>query len=132
HMKQRCTRLFCLVSAFGGLLGGCAEDTAPPGGSESGTDGSGGPGTGSGGTMTAADDGATAGSDGESTDGDSGSAGDDDSTSSSGGEDDDTTGVVESCRNAILDQDETDVDCGGSICEPCAVGETCVAPADCV
>jgi hypothetical protein len=35
-----------------------------------------------------------------------------------------------SCDNTILDQDETDVDCGGS-CDPCADGAGCMVGADC-
>lgn len=36
----------------------------------------------------------------------------------------------ESCSDGALNQDETDVDCGGS-CSPCADGQTCAAPSDC-
>lgn len=39
------------------------------------------------------------------------------------------TGVT--CSDTTLDGDETDVDCGGSICGPCANGLMCQAPTDC-
>lgn len=36
----------------------------------------------------------------------------------------------ESCSDQIQNQDETDVDCGGS-CSPCGLGESCMEPSDC-
>ena len=36
-----------------------------------------------------------------------------------------------SCDDLILNQDETDVDCGGLVCPPCAVGEDCIEDRDC-
>jgi hypothetical protein len=39
------------------------------------------------------------------------------------------TGV--SCMDAMQDGDETDVDCGGSVCAACANGKKCVQNADC-
>ncbi len=36
-----------------------------------------------------------------------------------------------SCDDSILNQDETDVDCGGSICSPCALGLNCKVHIDC-
>jgi uncharacterized repeat protein (TIGR01451 family) len=39
--------------------------------------------------------------------------------------------VVNSCQNTIIDGSETDVDCGGSDCDECSVGEACVVDADC-
>jgi len=35
------------------------------------------------------------------------------------------------CTNGVRDGDETDVDCGGTTCGACAVGQACVASADC-
>jgi hypothetical protein len=31
----------------------------------------------------------------------------------------------------VKDGDETDVDCGGTVCAACAIGKTCAAPRDC-
>jgi hypothetical protein len=36
------------------------------------------------------------------------------------------------CTDAILDGDETDIDCGGSSCLKCASGKTCLVSTDCV
>lgn len=36
-----------------------------------------------------------------------------------------------SCWNGVLDGDETDTDCGGSACEPCADGGGCFDDSDC-
>jgi len=36
-----------------------------------------------------------------------------------------------SCRNTMKDDAETDVDCGGTACAPCAVGKACVKKDDC-
>ncbi|MBM4359659.1 MAG: hypothetical protein FJ096_16270 [Deltaproteobacteria bacterium] len=35
------------------------------------------------------------------------------------------------CANGTRDVDETGIDCGGSVCAPCAVGAPCAAPGDC-
>ena len=35
------------------------------------------------------------------------------------------------CQDGAVNQDESDADCGGSRCEPCALGRTCLAAADC-
>lgn len=35
-----------------------------------------------------------------------------------------------SCDDGVVNQDETDVDCGGS-CDPCELGSTCQGPEDC-
>ena len=40
-------------------------------------------------------------------------------------------GPTESCDDGEMNQDETDVDCGGSTCDACRVGEMCGAPSDC-
>lgn len=37
-----------------------------------------------------------------------------------------------SCANAIKDDGETDIDCGGVLCPPCANGHVCAASSDCV
>lgn len=39
---------------------------------------------------------------------------------------------VESCEDGLVNQDETDVDCGGAVCGPCADGLLCTADEDCV
>ncbi|MEK6934703.1 MAG: MopE-related protein [Nanoarchaeota archaeon] len=36
------------------------------------------------------------------------------------------------CYDSVKNQDETDVDCGGSICEPCNVGMMCIEDSDCL
>ncbi|HEY0881468.1 MAG TPA: Ig-like domain-containing protein, partial [Archangium sp.] len=36
-----------------------------------------------------------------------------------------------SCSDGALNGDETDLDCGGALCAPCAVGLACVAATDC-
>jgi hypothetical protein len=43
----------------------------------------------------------------------------------------DTTAVPDSCKNNAQDNDETDVDCGSSICQKCAVGKRCLKSSDC-
>lgn len=35
------------------------------------------------------------------------------------------------CSDGIKNQDETDVDCGGATCNPCALGDTCMQNSDC-
>ncbi len=37
-----------------------------------------------------------------------------------------------SCRDNALNQDETDVDCGGTVCAPCTGGLSCVNNTDCL
>ncbi len=39
---------------------------------------------------------------------------------------------IPSCDDARRNGDETDIDCGGSTCDPCNVGRSCVAHSDCV
>jgi hypothetical protein len=39
--------------------------------------------------------------------------------------------VPRGCDNTTLDGEETDVDCGGSVCPPCTNGQKCQIPADC-
>ena len=38
---------------------------------------------------------------------------------------------VDLCADSIQDQDETDIDCGGRICAPCATAESCLVNRDC-
>ena len=62
-------------------------------------------------------------------DGDGDTEGDGDGdTSTNGDGDGDTSGGT--CSNGVLDEDETDVDCGGS-CAPCDDGLACLEPSDC-
>ena len=35
------------------------------------------------------------------------------------------------CENSIKDEDETDVNCGGALCDKCAIGKKCVNASDC-
>jgi hypothetical protein len=63
-------------------------------------------------------DGATGGAGGTA-----GSAGSSGSGGSSGGP---------TCTDGVKNQDETDVDCGGTICDPCADGKHCADDPDCV
>src|SRR5262245_45609279 len=39
--------------------------------------------------------------------------------------------VAPTCNDGIENGDETDVDCGGSRCDPCDVGKGCARPSDC-
>lgn len=41
-------------------------------------------------------------------------------------------GGASHCTNRRTDADETDVDCGGRDCDPCALGRDCQAGADCI
>jgi hypothetical protein len=46
----------------------------------------------------------------------------------------DQTGAASSpgqCANGVQDHDETDVDCGGSVCTACANGKRCASASDC-
>ncbi|HDP73397.1 MAG TPA: hypothetical protein ENN46_00345 [Candidatus Woesearchaeota archaeon] len=36
------------------------------------------------------------------------------------------------CEDGIRNQDETDIDCGGSICQPCALDKNCNNDSDCI
>ncbi len=40
--------------------------------------------------------------------------------------------IATTCGNGRQDSDETDLDCGGRHCAPCAAGESCLIDADCV
>ncbi|WAS90494.1 hypothetical protein [Nannocystis punicea] len=44
---------------------------------------------------------------------------------------DGTTEPAASCDDGTLNQDETDVDCGGAACSPCADGQQCGQDSDC-
>ncbi len=39
--------------------------------------------------------------------------------------------LAETCNDGLLNQDETDVDCGGATCNGCALGEDCNLASDC-
>jgi hypothetical protein len=39
--------------------------------------------------------------------------------------------VAASCSDAVQNQGESDLDCGGEHCSPCGVGKNCLAAADC-
>ena len=39
--------------------------------------------------------------------------------------------AIVSCSNGIKDNDESDVDCGGTVCPACAIGKNCAADRDC-
>ncbi|KAJ1459408.1 10 TM acyl transferase domain found in Cas1p-domain-containing protein [Pelagophyceae sp. CCMP2097] len=39
--------------------------------------------------------------------------------------------TAETCTNGFLDVEETDVDCGGSTCDKCAIGRDCLRTRDC-
>jgi len=40
--------------------------------------------------------------------------------------------IVPTCSDGVKNQDETDVDCGGSICPKCADGKSCLLDSDCL
>jgi hypothetical protein len=42
------------------------------------------------------------------------------------------TCVYDHCSDHKLDADESDLDCGGTRCQPCAPGKSCKADSDCV
>ena len=42
------------------------------------------------------------------------------------------TGVCSSCTNHLKDGDETDIDCGGTLCGACEAGKSCQANIDCL
>ncbi|MFT7578946.1 MAG: hypothetical protein ACI9MR_000608 [Myxococcota bacterium] len=37
-----------------------------------------------------------------------------------------------SCVDGLKNADETSIDCGGPLCDPCGLGDVCILPADCV
>lgn len=39
--------------------------------------------------------------------------------------------LTEHCENGIKDSDETDIDCGGSLCDGCQMDELCSNDGDC-
>ena len=54
------------------------------------------------------------------------------STSSSSGVDSSSTGEPDpTCRDGEMNGDETDIDCGGGTCDPCANGDACTVDTDC-
>ncbi len=42
-----------------------------------------------------------------------------------------TAPAVATCTDGVKNQDETDVDCGGTICHQCALGKSCLKDGDC-
>ena len=40
--------------------------------------------------------------------------------------------MADTCTDTFQNQDETDVDCGGTICSPCDLGQSCSINNDCV
>ncbi len=52
-------------------------------------------------------------------------------SSTSSGSTDATTMAMDLCGNGLLDGDETDVDCGGDTCSPCALAQSCEIFSDC-
>ena len=38
---------------------------------------------------------------------------------------------VNACADGVRNGDESDIDCGGSVCTRCAIGKSCTRPADC-
>ncbi len=114
----------CVASA-------CAQGVGPAGntfdasvtfGEPTDTASASGPGSTDGETMGDTDDGSDPDADGSGDDADTQTG---DPTSATG----DTSGEA-SCSDGILNQDESDVDCGGS-CPPCEVGQSCIDPLDC-
>lgn len=68
-------------------------------------------------------------------DGDGDGNGDGDGDTSPGGTnggDGDGDSPGDHCENREIDADETDTDCGGQDCDPCAIGRDCEADIDCV
>jgi len=53
-------------------------------------------------------------------------------TSSEGASMSDSSGGDPSCTDEQTNQDETDVDCGGATCDPCASGLNCLEASDCI
>src|SRR5690606_24035045 len=49
-----------------------------------------------------------------------------------GGQSGDGDSTASHCSNRRVDADETDIDCGGRDCDPCALGRMCEAGSDCV
>ncbi len=47
------------------------------------------------------------------------------------GDDGRCEGAPGTCTDGMENQDETDVDCGGEVCDPCGIGERCTAGSDC-
>jgi Sulfatase-modifying factor enzyme 1 len=64
--------------------------------------------------------------------GGSGGAGGNGGAGGSGGGSGGAGGGVSTCMNGVLDGAETDVDCGGADCSPCADGDDCMEAGDCL
>jgi hypothetical protein len=52
-------------------------------------------------------------------------------TSTGEGGDTSTGAPAPGCADAVINQDETDVDCGGAMCAPCDLDGACLVDADC-
>lgn len=39
---------------------------------------------------------------------------------------------LSACKNTLKDDGETDIDCGGTLCDGCGLGKTCVTASDCL
>jgi hypothetical protein len=115
-------------AASGGAAG---SQSGGAGGSKSGTGGTASSGGASGGVSGG--DGGKASSGGSSGQGGSVSQGGSTTvgTGGSGGSTGTSTGTPQ-CKDGLLDQDETDVDCGGRVCPArCPAGKSCLADSDC-
>ncbi len=74
-------------------------------------------------------------SDSDSSTGDSASSsttGEPDTSSSSTGDSSSSTGDPQGCEDGEQNGDETDIDCGGETCQPCADGQVCQSNPDCI
>jgi len=117
------------IASLAGGMAACEEDdrsapSPPPYTSWGGSGGTGGTaGAGGGSTSTSTGGGGSAAAGGA---GGSGAIGGTGGAGGTGG------GGPASCTNGILDGDETDIDCGGGSCPPCADGSSCVVPSDCL
>jgi len=56
----------------------------------------------------------------------------DETTEGTTSADETTTGGEATCSDGVRNQDETDVDCGGDVCDGCATGLQCIDDGDCL
>jgi hypothetical protein len=116
-------------------LASCADDSSRSEdvGNEAETvgdgDGDGDTGDGDGDADTGDGDGDTGDGDGDTGDGD-GDTGDGDGDTGDG--DGDGDGDPETCEDGIQNQDESDIDCGGTLCDTCGDGASCLVGEDCM
>jgi len=116
-------------SSFGGFTSG--GFTTDSGASEDGDTSAEAQGDGDG-DDDGAGDGDGAPGDGDSGDGDSGDGDSGDGDSGDGDSGDGDGEPVPSCNDGLLNQDETDIDCGGLTCDPCNDGAACIGADDCM